>query len=86
LSDATAVVILASVTSNDLTDEQVEALKRHIGRQLRYLGKLCKRLDAVGFSPVDWLYTDAHQAFDAIHTLSVKLHSLSVKSGVGRRD
>jgi hypothetical protein len=61
------------MNSGDLAREQVEKLQAPIGRTLRYLGKLQKRMDAVGWSVRDPLHRAVLEAFNAVHSLNVEL-------------
>ena len=51
---------------------------------LGYLFRLRQRMDKRGFSPDDPLYQLVVNAYDALHPLTVELHYLSCKEGVGR--
>jgi len=49
-----------------------------------YLHRLKSRMLKVGFIQDDLLYQLVSQAYDTIQVLSMQLHYLSCKSGVGR--
>src|SRR5262245_559559 len=51
---------------------------------LNYIGRRRRRLEQVGFVPSDPLYKLVSWAYDALHALSVELHYLSMKQGVGK--
>jgi hypothetical protein len=70
--------------SSHLTPAQAAAIGKIIGQHLRYLGKLRKRMDQVGFPSTDPLYFDVCRAFDMAQALWMNLHYLSCTSGVGR--
>jgi hypothetical protein len=72
------------VTSDDITTEQAQRVGAVVGRQLRYLGRLRERLNVMGFPPTDPLFLSVTKAYHAVHDLSVRMHYLSVASGVGR--
>jgi len=67
-----------------LTREQAEKLQPIIARQLQFLGKLCKRLDALRVDPTCEVYRATHAAFNGVHQLSVELHYQTCEHGVGR--
>lgn len=71
--------------SRDLTTEQAEALMKQVGRRLRYLGRLCERMNQRGFLPEYELFASALKAYEALHELHVKCHYASCKEGVGKR-
>jgi hypothetical protein len=60
------------------------ALCRGISPGLRYLVRLRSRMERAGFLPDDPLFQLVSKAYDAVQHLSVHLHYLSCKSGVGR--
>ena len=70
--------------SSDLTDEQLERLKRQMGPPLRWLNALIRRMDAVGFDPTDDVYRAALRARDSMQSLHVAAHYASVRQGIGR--
>jgi hypothetical protein len=72
------------MTSSDLTREQAEALKAKAGEMLRYLGALNKRMHQRRFPPNDPLVIAGRDAYNAMHSLHVELHYLTVEHGVGR--
>lgn len=69
--------------SHDLTREQCERLAASVGRQLRFLNQVLKRMDAEHFRPDDPLRKKFTAARDAIHSLSVDLHYRSCPGGIG---
>jgi hypothetical protein len=69
---------------HDLTKSQAQAIHDAIGPTLGYLFRLRQRMDKRGFSPSDPLYQLVVNAYDALHPLTVELHYLSCKEGVGR--
>jgi hypothetical protein len=74
------------VTSDDLTRELAERLGKIVGRDLRFLGKLLTRLQALGFPPSDPMVLAATRAHSGMHALNVHVHYASCNSGVGRRE
>jgi hypothetical protein len=73
------------VNSDNLTRDQAEAMLGTVRRQLRYLGKLRDRMNALSFPPNDPLYLAATGAFNAVHALSVELHYLTCAPGTAGR-
>ncbi len=63
---------------------QAAQVGRSIGPAFVYLGRLKARLDALGFPPDDALYRAVKTAWDGMYGLTVELHYLACKSGVGR--
>ena len=53
-----------------------------VGRPLRYLNRLCDRMDHCGFTPVDPLYQAAFKAKDAAQQLFMAAHYARCASGV----
>jgi hypothetical protein len=68
----------------DLTPQQLDKLKRIIGRNLRFYTRLVERIDAMHFEVDDPLRLAALRAREGTHWLSVELHYASCQSGVGR--
>jgi len=73
------------VTVDDLQPEQALKLRETVARQLRFVSRLCRRLDVLGFPPSDPLWRAACRARDGLHELHVAAHYAAVKKGVGRR-
>ena len=63
---------------------QARRVHEALGPSVRYLHRLQARMLKVGFIQDDLLYQLVSQAYDTILALSVQLHYLSCKSGVGR--
>lgn len=72
------------MTSADLTPEQAQRLRLAIARQLRYLNRLCGRLQSLRFPVEDPLCAAALRARNAMQDLHVACHYASCKRGVGR--
>lgn len=53
---------------------------------VRLLHKLLRRMEARGFPMSDELLRAGNEAYDASRELTMKLHYLSCKSGVGRSE
>jgi hypothetical protein len=70
------------VTSADLSIAQAKKLNKQLGRQLRYLGKLQRRMELRGFPPNDRMYCVTVEAYNALHELCVITHYASCESGV----
>jgi hypothetical protein len=51
---------------------------------VHYLGRLSGRMDSPGFPHTDELLRAADKAYNTARDLSITLHYLSCKSGVGR--
>jgi len=63
------------------TADQARALQPIVARYLRFLGKLCRRLDALSVDPTDPIYVASHNAFNGVHDLSVRLHYAEFGNG-----
>jgi hypothetical protein len=63
---------------------QAGRVHESLGPSVRYLHRLKARMLKVGFTPDDLLYQLVTQAYDTMQVLSMQLHYLSCKSGVGR--
>jgi hypothetical protein len=72
------------MTRDDLTTEQAATLNKSIRKHLAYLIRLRTRMEKAGFSLTDALLQSVTAAYNATYHLSVELHYLSCKSGVGR--
>jgi hypothetical protein len=72
------------VDSGDLTIAQAEKRRDALIPHLRYLFKMKQRMERTGFPPNDDLYRQTVAAYDAAQSLTMTLHYLSCKSGVGR--
>ena len=59
-------------------------LTASLGRNLRYLNRLCARMQQLGFPPEDPLFRAARQARDAAQDLYTAAIYLRCESGVGR--
>ncbi len=68
--------------SRAITPEQAVAINTSLYRSLNYLGRLRARMVKVGFPPDDDLLQLVDQAYNAVHSLSVRTHYLSCKTGV----
>ena len=72
------------MTSDDLHVDRAIRLMAQVGRQLRWLDRLCRRMDQLGFPPDDSLRQAALAARSTMQDLHVEAHYASCKSGVGR--
>ncbi len=70
--------------SGDLSTIQAEAIGDRLAPYVRYLGRVRRRMDARGFPHTDELLRAADKAYSTARDLSIKLHYLSCKSGVGQ--
>jgi hypothetical protein len=70
--------------STTLSRSQAARLWEQVGRRLRYVGALRRRMELVGFPPDDPMYRATAKAFDGLQELSVRAHYASCASGVGR--
>ena len=68
---------------NKITHEQAGKLWELLGPSMRLLRTVFERLEARGYRPGDKLYDAAREAWEAVHTLSIRAHYLSCESGVG---
>ena len=66
-----------------ITHEQAGELNEHLRPMLAYLGRVRNRLQAVGYLPDDPLYRRVNDAYNGMHALTVEVHYLSCKGGVG---
>ena len=64
--------------SHKLSIRQLEQLNEIITRQLRFLGRLLRRMEQLGFPPDDLLYRTSLNAYDGVHRLRVHCHYLCV--------
>jgi hypothetical protein len=70
--------------SGDLTTAQAETMGVALGPYLRYLHRVKRRMEVRSFPMTDELFQATNAAYDAAHGLTVSLHYLWCKSGVGR--
>jgi hypothetical protein len=70
------------MTSNQLTKEQAKKMYAAMVPTLRYLNRLCERLNERQFLPSDQLYRATLKAQDAMMQLTTTLHYLTC-DGVG---
>lgn len=70
--------------SSYLTSEQVERLRAIVGRDLRFLNRLCARMQRLAFPLDDPLCQAATRARDVMQDLYTSIHYCGCKSGVGR--
>jgi len=72
------------MNSNHLTPAQANKLREILGRNLRFLARLCVRMERLGFPANDPLYVAASKAQRALQELHVRAHYCSCTSGVGK--
>jgi hypothetical protein len=70
--------------SSMLTTEQATKLRAIVSRDLRFLNRLCDRMQRLQFPPADPLYAAATKARNSLQELHVEAHYAACKSGVGR--
>jgi len=63
---------------------QARKVHQALGPSVRYLYRLKARMLKVGFIQDDLFSSSSGQSYDTIQALSMQLHYLSCKSGVGR--
>lgn len=71
------------MTSSDLTPAQASAIKTTVGRQLRYLTRLCDRINRLGWPIDDPLRLAAEEARKRTQDLLTASHYAGCKHGVG---
>jgi hypothetical protein len=71
------------MTSRDMTREQAERLKESAGRQLRYLTRLCQRIQKLAWPVDDPVRLAALKGRDAAQDLYMACHYAACDSGVG---
>ena len=72
------------MTSDDLTADQLDRLGETLTRDLRFLTKLCRRMELLGFPGDDPLYRAAIRAEGEMKAIRMAAHYASCKGGVGR--
>jgi hypothetical protein len=72
--------------SRDLTCEQARILRERLMPTQRFLHALHERVHQQAFPPDDKVRQLVDAAYEAVFALSVELHYLSVRSGVGREE
>ena len=75
----------ADVSGDDLNPEQATRLTAIVARQLRFLNRLCRRMDLLGFPLSDPLWQAAIRARHSLQDLHVAAHYAGCRHGVGRR-
>jgi hypothetical protein len=71
------------MTTNQLTKEQAKKMHAALLPTLRYVNRLCERLNVRQFPPTDRLYRAAGKAHDAMIQRVTTLHYLTCDGGVG---
>jgi len=72
------------VDASHLQPEQIARLRGVVARDLRFLNKLCSRMQSLRFPVDDPVCTAAHRARDAMQDLYTASHYAGCKSGVAR--
>ena len=73
------------MNSRDLKPWQAEAIRRSLQPKIAYLHRLLRRMETKGFPPGDPYFVKVRDAYNAMHSLFVETHYMSVKGGVGRK-
>jgi hypothetical protein len=68
----------------EITPAQADALKCRLVTHLRFLNRLCDRLNALSVPPDDPLVLAAHRARESMQDLHVACHYHSCTHGVGK--
>lgn len=68
----------------DLTPQQAERLKTVVARELRFLNRLCARMQQLQFPLDDPVWLAASAARNAVQDLHTAAHYAACRSGVGR--
>lgn len=76
----------ATMDSGQLTPEQANRLRETVARHLRFLNKLCGRMQQLGFPLDDPLCRAAQEARSRVQDLHTAAHYAGCKHGVGRTD
>jgi len=72
------------MNSSKLTTAQAARLHRALYPHLNYLCRLRRRMELIGFPSGDPLFVLVSPAYDSLQRLSVEVHYMSCRSGVGR--
>ncbi len=70
--------------SRSLTPRQAADLRDRLARDLRYMGRLCSRMQSLGFPPTDPLFAAATRARNSLQELHVVAHYCACTTGVAR--
>jgi hypothetical protein len=74
----------ARVSSEQLTLEQLRQLQAILRRYLRFLNRLLRRMEQLGFAGDDPLYRQAYRAQAELQSLGMEVHYLACQGGVGK--
>lgn len=66
-----------------MSREEAKALRNALRPRIRWLLRLCERIDRLGTDPSDPIRLAAYEAYNALHLLAVRAHYGSCASGVG---
>ena len=66
-----------------MSREEAKALRIALGPRMRWLFRLCERIDQLGIDPSDPIRLAAYEAYNALHALAVRAHYGSCDGGVG---
>jgi hypothetical protein len=72
--------------NRDLTSAQLAAVAEVVGRYVRFLNRMLRRMEKRGFPGNDELYRETSRAYDGLRSLLTTLHYLNCRSGVGRHE
>ena len=70
-------------TPRRISREEAKALWNAIGPHMRWLKRLCDRMDQLGINSADPIYLAAYAAYNAAHSLAILSHYRSCEGGVG---
>ena len=71
--------------ADDLTSEQAKIIHDRLAPTVGYLHKLLDRMVKRGFVPKDPLYQQVADTYNRLRGLTMELHHLSCREGVGRK-
>jgi len=70
--------------NRDLTSKQVKDIEEIAGRFVRFLNRMLRRMDKLGFTPVDELYQSTQQTYNAVRGFTATLQHIGCESARGR--
>jgi hypothetical protein len=72
------------VDSSHINPEQAARMRDSVARSLRYLGKVRRRMEVLGFPPGDSLYQSVSRSHDVLQELHVRCHYCACTTGVAK--
>jgi hypothetical protein len=70
--------------NRDLTSKQVKDVEEIVGRFVRFLSRMLKRMDQLGFVPTDQLYKSTTETYGACRRFLATLQEIGCESARGR--